>query len=178
MGQCHEQKVHHGDDGCLGSDVQTHVKPELSKNVTSFKGPKCHESMASSTRFFQHDDLDVSAKCDQCKCSSTMKMWECNCELKWHLCDTHKHAYCSKQTEKVKPSDSLQNTSKRSGMLKIPKLRYEDILADDVRKDIANRKRKKDNDVDLGLIQRKCVSVRIQSSNLTKRFPKCCVYDF
>ena len=102
--------------------------------------PDCAKVQPSTNPAFQRKDLDVKANCKFCLRHEPVRQWKCDCGLRWHLCDVHKHCYTQggrtpKQISPLKSDSTGQSGNgprKRSAGSDEPD--YEAILTADLKK--------------------------------------------
>ena len=71
------------DDG--GLSAQTTL-PQL----VFFQCPRCPHKLPGAKAAFDLGQLDRRIWCNQCARSLFVRTWQCQCELPWHTCPTHK----------------------------------------------------------------------------------------
>ena len=62
------------------------------KTVAFYECPHCSKVEPSTLGNFQLADLDVKQLCSSCRHRTALKLWKCKCNIKWHMCKTHKNA--------------------------------------------------------------------------------------
>ena len=61
----------------------------IDATMVKYKCPRCNAPEVSSSRAFQHHDLDTLQLCTGCGKSCAVKEWQCDCNTKWHKCNVH-----------------------------------------------------------------------------------------
>jgi len=87
------------------------------KTVAFYECPHCSKVEPSTLGTFQLADLDAKQICSSCRHRTALKLWKCKCNIKWHMCKTHKNALgVYTIPPKVQPSNGQPLTiSRRKG---------------------------------------------------------------
>ena len=78
----------HDEEVPCPSDLQL-KRVALGNNTAFFKCPTCSSPESSATKSFQFYDLDTKQKCFSCGKSNAVKIWKCECDIRWHICRKH-----------------------------------------------------------------------------------------
>lgn len=65
---------------------------EINRVLPFFRCPKCQQPEAASANAFRIHDLDRTAVCKACEKSSGIRLWWCECGMRWHACAKHQGA--------------------------------------------------------------------------------------
>ena len=128
----------------------------------------CGKQSPSNDYKFQYTDLGKKIKCIECKNSSCISEWECNCAVLWHTCKVH---YC---IEKVMPKPKVKLASDSIRMRSIASKRllenadHDQILDDDLRLQAKGDKKNWEKGGKVDGDSLKQLEIRLTSSMLPK----------
>ena len=129
-------------------DENFRAPSEVVDRVTAFfQCPSCKGSESSTCEHFQINDLDTKQRYRFCKKLNPVKLWECSCNVKWHLCSKHRYARLGVKRPRMQVNTARGQAASNDDVAdsrKKARIRHptvEDIINDDLRS-YAKRNRK------------------------------------
>ena len=148
------------------------------QNTHYYICPSCKGLEPSTCKAFQHINLDQTHKCIMCKRTTKVNTWKCECNTRWHICDTHKwtslrlHSMYSRSIATIpnsaKDNPLANNTAKRKRPLCYQDL--DSLKAEDISRAAKHAKNAVHAEINLGWYKHGSIKQSMLSPMLKRKF--------
>ena len=105
------------------SDIASSPTNTHQPRIICLSCPMCNACVLSSHSAFQLVDLDIACKCNICNINIKAMLWNCKCQVPWHLCQIHKYCHISDRS----PSHAHSSKKPRT----IPTMTQDELIIQD-----------------------------------------------